>query len=335
MTFGRFEAAVAREDWEGARREALAIAAEAEAKRDYHRMRKAGRHLVRLGECARGWRLLAACGREVSGRSREWDGAPLEGTLLVERFIGDLGNELRLCRFLPLAAERARRCVALVDPRLVPLLARSFPGVEVRAGDGGDADAVASFETLAATFAADWAAVAASYVALTPDAATVAELRRAYEALGPGPRIGISWGSRNPQKDTPSPEHWAELLDRVPAQYVSLQYQSGVPALPEARLHQDPTVDQFVDMDRFAAQIAALDAVVTVSNTAAHAAGALDVPSVVVIDDRFQMAWPAAGAEAMWYPRTRLVRQRSRPWPEVMGEAAAEVRRLLARAPRS
>ena len=42
------------------------------------------------------------------------------------------------------------------------------------------------------------------------------------------------------------------------------------------RLIVDPTVDQLIGMDRFASQIAALDFVITISNSGAHLTGALN-----------------------------------------------------------
>ena len=61
----------------------------------------------------------------------------------------------------------------------------------------------------------------------------------------------------------------------------------------------DATIDQMTDIDGFAAQIAALDAVVTISRTAAHVAGALGIPCIVVRDDKPILAWPVAGSKSL------------------------------------
>ena len=42
----------------------------------------------------------------------------------------DLGDELRIIRFVDHAARTADKVTALVEPRLIPLLSRSFPKVE-------------------------------------------------------------------------------------------------------------------------------------------------------------------------------------------------------------
>ena len=50
--------------------------------------------------------------------------------LLVLQRSRDLGDELRIIRFVDHAARTADKVTALVEPRLIPLLSRSFPKVE-------------------------------------------------------------------------------------------------------------------------------------------------------------------------------------------------------------
>ena len=57
-------------------------------------------------------------------------------------------------------------------------------------------------------------------------------------------------------------------------------------------------------MDRFAAQLGALDAVVTISNTGAHLAGAMGIPTCLIRDDWFRRAWPVLSDRTPWYPKT-------------------------------
>jgi hypothetical protein len=66
-----------------------------------------------------------------------------------------VGEELRLARFIAPVARQARRCIVLAEPRLVPLLQRSFDGIEMRprgiddAAAFADADVAAYYETVA------------------------------------------------------------------------------------------------------------------------------------------------------------------------------------------
>jgi hypothetical protein len=81
-------------------------------------------------------------------------------------------------------------------------------------------------------------------------------------------------------------------------------------------------------MDRFAAQVASLDLVVTIDNTVAHAAGALGVPAIVLSDDGINH-WPVRHERTPWCPSVTTVRRRSRSWEMVFAETRARVERLL------
>ena len=83
-------------------------------------------------------------------------------------------------------------------------------------------------------------------------------------------------------------------------------------------------------MDRFAAQLAALDAVVTISNTGAHLAGAMGIPTVVLLGDMFKRSWPVNADRTPYYPRSRLIWKERRPWSDVMDDAARRITAMIA-----
>ena len=82
----------------------------------------------------------------------------------------------------------------------------------------------------------------------------------------------------------------------------------------------DRTVDQFTDIDRFAAQIAAMDLVITIDNSTAHLAGALTgVPTWVLLPFAPDWRWMLDRDDSPWYPTMRLFRQTSPgDWQGVM-----------------
>jgi ADP-heptose:LPS heptosyltransferase len=90
-------------------------------------------------------------------------------------------------------------------------------------------------------------------------------------------------------------------------------------------------VDSLGDLDRFAAQVASMDAVVTISNTGAHVAGAVGVPTAIILDDKNHLIWPAWGERTGWYPTVRLVRRNARNWPDVLADAINTFRHELVR----
>ncbi|RWB97755.1 hypothetical protein [Mesorhizobium sp.] len=329
---------VERRDWQAAREHALALGLLGEQLGDRGLVKKAGRGLRRLRGGNRAWQLIASS-KQVPGRP-EWDGSDLAGRrLAVERREGDLAIFLQFASLLGPAVAAADRCTVLIEPRLAPLYRRTYPALDVRpeaeAAAAVDADVFACFETLARHFWPDQPRARAPFVPLEPDRRLVAELRGAYLDHGPGPLIGFAWGSLNKSKDLPVLDDWRALLGSLPGHFVSMQYGDVGPALAEferwapGRIIHDASVDQLSDMDRFAAQIAALDAVVTISNTGANLAGALGVPTVVLLDDGFRLSWPAFGETVATYPSVRLVRKGGRAWASAMREAGGRVAQII------
>jgi ADP-heptose:LPS heptosyltransferase len=215
----------------------------------------------------------------------------------------------------------------------VSLFQRSFPQADIRPDDADEdaisapADIVASYETIATFLSTNEESIARSFIALQPEMATIASLRSKYSGGNPKPLIGFSWTSKNQNKELPPIGHWAKLIAEREATYVSLQYGDTADALgffrktcPFPVIH-DPEVDQFRDFDVFAAQIKALDFVVSISNTGVHLTGALGVPAIVVLGDKFHLNWPVSGPSP-WHPHTTLIRRTHRPWEAVFSDAA-------------
>lgn len=96
------------------------------------------------------------------------------------------------------------------------------------------------------------------------------------------------------------------------------------------RVIVDRSIDQLIDMDVFAAQVAALDAVITITATLAHVAGALGVPTVALRDDWFRREWPVVADRVPWYPSLRVVGKDGREWGEVFDDATLVLRGLMA-----
>jgi ADP-heptose:LPS heptosyltransferase len=91
-------------------------------------------------------------------------------------------------------------------------------------------------------------------------------------------------------------------------------------------------IDTTNDIDGLAALMTACDAVVSVSNTNAHLAGALGRPAWVFAPSGFSQFWywfPQMG-KSQWYPQVE-VRQRSAnmPWESVIAPTAIEIEAFL------
>jgi hypothetical protein len=343
----RFRRSVARRDWRTALEQAREIAKLAEAARDARLMEEIGIALLRLGDYGLAGRLRLESRRVARGTDpKEWTGGDVRGMLLVnfvENETQGMGGTIERGRFVAEAAKHAKRCIVLVEPRLVPLFGRSFPSVDVRVASAAnkisayaEADKIAGFEHLNAYVGTCADAIARTFVPLRPDRKSVEELSARYRGSRGMPLIGISWGSSAYAKETPGLEDWTALIKSIDAKFVSLQYGNVAGDLAKIAadagkpLIHDDSVDQLTNMDRFAAQIASLDAVVTISNTGAHLAGALGVPSIVIIDDTFRRAWPVGTERTPYYPEVVLVAKGGRDWHAVMTEVEEKLRTMLA-----
>jgi hypothetical protein len=337
---------VARGEWQAAIALARQVGSDALAKERFALARKTGGMLERLKDYRYSANLMAAGmrGLEPVSPLPEWDGSDLTGrTLVVVSRNKHVGNVLRFSRLLALAVPRAKRCIVLAESRLVPLFRRSFPTMEVweaglrDAEAHAQADVMASYETLIEFVGLKDDGTIATLPPLKPDKDQVAAFRHKYQSGDP--LIGICWHSTNEKKDLPALEDWAGLLRRVKATFVSVQYGDAradiqtLRASSGARVVHDETVDSLTNLDLFAAQVGALDAVVTISNTGAHIAGALDVPVFVLLDDKDHLMWPFVGQTTDWYPAARLYRKANRHWLDVFDDVATDLARRLAVVP--
>jgi hypothetical protein len=339
--FRRIEELVVRGESDAAIVYAMEVVEDASRREDAELLSMMSRPLERLEQYGLQARCLRESRRIRRPMAKDWDGAEVRGTLVVDYRYRNIALPLRHARLLALAAKCATHCIAFAEPRLVPLFQRSFPEVEIRVNGGQsdaafqEADAVTTYLDLLSFFAADAESIAANFIPLRPDANLVTQFRARYRAVGDRPLVGISWGSSNQAKEAPAFHDWSPMFAATPATFVSLQYGNVAPALRKLRkaagdrLVHDESVDQMVDMDRFAAQVASLDAVISTSNTIAHLAGALGTPSVVILNDNFYQFWPFFGARTPWNPRTVLVRKNGRDWPSVMREAQASLASIL------
>jgi hypothetical protein len=118
--------------------------------------------------------------------------------------------------------------------------------------------------------------------------------------------------------------------------YVSLQVGAGIAragdVLPAAEvLDYTAELRDFADT---AALLAALDVVLTVDTGVAHLAGALGVPTLLLLRKSLAVFYPAGRTGTPWYPSAyMLVQREQRDWAPVIAAARAALARRAAGAP--
>lgn len=288
-----------------------------------------------------------------------WRGERLSGTLALWAEQG-IGDEIWFAGYIPWAAARAGRVVLEVGGSLVKLLERTLPGYDVRARDAPGTEAAmaaadAQLPVGSLMPLANAGAEPVPYGYLKPDGGRVARLRSRYLRSRPAVRqvIGISWrsvkafkGRRLEAAERLDPiksgrsfeahlEQWRSLFRISDAAFVSLQYGDVtedvrlVRELFGVELIVDPEVNAYLDLDGLAAQVAAVDRVVSVANSTVMMAHAVGTP-VDVIPHIVQMDW----RYRRWASRTRWLPTATCTWQRTAHDWATPIdaiaRRLTA-----
>jgi tetratricopeptide (TPR) repeat protein len=262
-----------------------------------------------------------------------WLGEPLDNKKILIWGEQGLGDEVLFASIIPEIAAEAGLCIFGCSKRLVKVFQRSFPKAIVESLDDvlatqseRDFDYQISALDLGRWRRRKLSAFSNHGAYLKADLAAVERARSCWKAktqAGSKKLVGFSWRSFAPHvgdKKTPRPEFWSELLDAETHTLVSLQYgqpnQIASECLALGRslgqtIHFDPMVNLSADMDDAIAHIAAMDCLVTVSNSTAHLSAALGVPTIVVVQSGKARLWYwfKDGYFSPWYPSVRLVRR--------------------------
>ena len=159
------------------------------------------------------------------------------------------------------------------------------------------------------------------------------EIRKKYQELAKEKiLIGISWKSTginqrqtySKKKKSTLLEHWQPVLAQRNYYFINLQYGNVKQELNEfqkhnnLKIHQDEEINSLSSLDDFAAQISALDLVISTSNTTVHLAGALGKQVWTLLPHIPDWRWTLEREDTLWYPKMRLFRQhRIGDWSDV------------------
>ncbi len=282
-------------------------------------------------------------GRELPGRA--WRGEDVSDKTVLLSVEQGLGEQIMFASMVPEVARAAKHLVIECEPRLVALFTRSFPGVEVVPWTpewhprvrASDIDFHAGLGDPGLWLRGDFAKFPTHDGYLVPDAERTRDLRARYMSRANGKRIvGLAWHSAavpfGPQKSVP-PGALAPLLARDDIFWVNLQHGPARDDLDAALWTDsatdpatDPTIDPAGDFDPLAAQIAALDGMVSASNGTAHLAAALGKPVSLMLPKVLgrHWYWFPERDQNPWYPSVRpFVQGRDGVWDDVIAGVTA------------
>ena len=292
--------------------------------------------LLQTGRLREGWALYESRWQTPSLPPRRftaplWQGEALgDGVLLLHAEQG-IGDTLQFCRYVRLAAERAR-VVLEVQPPLRRLLARSLPDVEQIITRG---QTLPQFSrhcpllSLPRIFNTTLDTIPAEIPYLSPDPAEAAAWQTRLAAL-PGLRVGLAWRGNQAFADAKRKRDmdvaYLAMLAAIPGiSFVSLQKDLSPEAQATAQslLPLTDWTSELGDFAQTAALVAELDLVIAVDTAVVHLAGALGRPAWLL--NRFDPCWRwlRDRDDSPWYPTLRQFRQSAvGDWAGVMQRVA-------------
>ena len=301
------------------------------------------------------WRTRRLAERRRHFVQPRWSGGYLSGKRLLIWGEQGIAEQVLFASLLQDIAGLDGEVAVECAPPLVPLLARSFADFDIRPQpepvEGGqpenqDFDFQIPMGSLCRYFRRGLADLPSGTGYLVADGERVAALRRRYreQAGGAGPGsddllIGIVWRRDDaPQRgagDVPLAA-WLPILKQPGCRFLNLQ-QGGltqeVTAVQRSGatpIESDPEIDASRDLDAYAAQLAAVDLVITVGGSTAHLASALGLAPWVLVPVAPSWCWGLEGDSTPWYPASRLFRQeRPGDWVSVIARVAQALKRRL------
>ena len=283
--------------------------------------------------------------RLYTGEGR-WDGTPGQRIIVHgEQGIGD-----QIAGLEPLAdmAEATTVLAVEVDKKIAPLVARSYPDLEVHGTLKEkdldwplalEPDAHCGLFSMHRHFRrqeSDYRGKA--YLKADPDRSLM--WRALLDSLGPEPKVGLAWSGGISL--TQSASRRANLLDwlpilKQPCHWISLEYRDRSDELANLKrqrgitVHDWPWATQTDNYDDTAPLVAELDLIITVPTSVVHLAGALGTPCLCMTHPRPNLHYCGVGDTIAYYGDTvRLYRRESNDeWAGTVAKVADTLTEIL------
>ena len=254
-----------------------------------------------------------------------WDGAPLAGRHILVRAEQGLGDQVQFARWCVVLRDHgAARITLQCAPPLVRLLA-TLQGIEQIVPTGEPAPPhdvhvdIMSLPHLLAS-GSDMRAQAVPYLAapmVNPALAAHLASRPIASRSTTALRIGLVWaGTPLHTEDHSRSAPLSALLPALLRPDVQLVVLQHGPARAQLDALDDDVRRTLVDvaplchdMADTAQAIASCDVVLTVDTSVAHVAGALGVPTWVMVACTAEWRWGRARRDSLWYPSVTVMRQ--------------------------
>lgn len=296
--------------------------------------------LLSLGQLEAGWQEYewgAAAGARTrfSDRLSRWQGESLAGRHLLLRAEQGLGDTLQFIRFARQLEGRAASITLECQAPLGALLGQ-IPGIDRIVVQEPDlpADAWGCDLYLPLMSLPHMLGISlADLPGPVPYLQAPPERRQAWEqTLGPrrGLRVGLVWAGnprhRNDRQRSCALTDLAPLLALPEIEFLSLQIPSPAAGLPAGLRDITAGIADFADT---AAILTQLDLLIAVDTAVVHLAGALGLPSWLLLARDADWRWLHERQDSPWYPSLTLYRQKvPGQWLPVLERMAEDLKFL-------
>ena len=262
-----------------------------------------------------------------------WEGTDLKDKSILVWTEQGIGDEIMFSSILPDLLNINANVIVESDRRMVSLFQRSFPKIQFiprqNPPNSQLLNTTMDYQVPIGSLG-KWLRIDENsfilhrhtYLCACPK--KTSKIRKKYQELAKGKiLIGISWKSTrinqrqtySKKKKSTSLEYWQPVLAQRNCYFINLQYGNVKQELndfqkhTDLNIHQDEEIDSLSNLDDFAAQISALDLVISTPNTTVHLAGALGKQVWTLLPHIPDWRWTLEREDTLWYPRMKLFRQ--------------------------
>lgn len=248
-----------------------------------------------------------------------WQGESLAGKTIFVHGEQGLGDVVMMARYLPMLQEMgAKKVIVDATESLVTLLANNFPDCEFisrskgRTGYSGF-DCWVGMMSLPFFFATknDTVPRTSGYLKVPEDQARYWSGRVSELANNKRFKVGIAWSG--------NPHHRYDRIRSLPFELIAPYLGSSFEAeffslqiaepLEKGGLHC--LAEELITMSDTAALISEMDLVITIDTSIVHLAGALAIPTWLLLPHRYEWRWGLSGEKNNWYDTVAVLRQQS------------------------
>lgn len=248
-----------------------------------------------------------------------------------------IGDEIMFSSLIPELINRYSGEITIIcNPRLIPIFQRSFPTASVRStfNKSKNNEHKIFFGSLPNLFRSSELEYPPSNAYLTADKSKQDHFANKYNNSS-DLKIGISWRGGPLKERIKRSIKLSKLLNILQSsgcKFFNLQYGDISDELGSlyssegVKIINDDKINQLKDLDTYTSFISTLDLIITVDNSTAHIAGALGIPTWVMLPFNCDWRWLRGRNDSIWYKSVRLYRQKEiGNWSNVIEEVTKDL----------